>query len=172
MTDEDLAVEARKELSLRSARWHIDYLHDLEGAEQLCLALLDVDPDCHDAVVTLERVYRANRNAEPLAEVLHQRAQIEDDVPTKVALLTEVAQLCEDELNDAVGAAATWRQVLDLEPEHALALERLTDLYQQARRFDSLLDVLFRRADIEPDEQQRVAFLRRAGEILADRMRD
>ena len=87
----------------------------------------------------------------------------------------EVAEMAE-RLGDRDGAIGAWREVLAWDPENPEALERLDRLLESAGRWEELLPVLARRAELLRAHPNRVAdaaeFHVRAGRVRQERLGD
>lgn len=68
--------------------------------------------------------------------------------------LTELARV-HQQRGDAAAEARAWQRVLDVDPRHAVALDRLVDIYAGAGDSERLLAVLSARLDAATDATQR-----------------
>ncbi len=133
--------------------------------------LLEALPSDAEALTALERLHgQAGRPAEVL-EVLRRQLAVADAAPAKTALLLRMADLQEKSLQDAVGALATLRRLLELKPDDAEALERMDVLCTRAERWPEVADVLARRAALA-DGHAVLELKARLGEVRELRLLD
>ncbi|PID38647.1 MAG: hypothetical protein CSA65_04890 [Proteobacteria bacterium] len=172
LENDQLSDDAIRELGLRSAGWHRDRLGQPGEAEAQLQRVLEALPDCREALRALEAIYKRGSRFEELAGVLVRRAELIDDSFKKRELLTEVARLREDALDDDAGAIEAWRAVLDVDELDRAALEALRQLYEQQEQWPELLDVLTRLAPLADDASRQVALRKRAAEVQRDNLDD
>ena len=106
--------------------------------------VLDDSPGDPAALQALERLYRTEGSHEELADVYRRRIARAEDRDAKVTLMRELARLQADALNDAPGAIATLRRLLELERGDVPALQRLSRLCEEQGRWSEKADVLAR----------------------------
>lgn len=126
----------------------------------------------------VERIATALGRFEDLAAAWEEafRATDEDNLALRGELLRRAAELYDDKLADPARARDAWKRLLDLDPTSldtakpaAVALSRL---YQQARRWADLIDVLRRQAEWAQGEERKALLFRVGGiqeRLLSDR---
>lgn len=136
------------------------------------------DPTLADLLVTA--LVKANRDREAAA-ILEGRieGQLEalgaaGGAPrgAVAALLIRLAQLQIERLDDREGARAAIAHALELVPEHPTALAMLAELASPDDDPHAFADAKLREADSAPDEDNRIAALMAAGDVLAARVGD
>ena len=65
-----------------------------------------------------------------------------------------------------------WVVVLDNDPEDADAIEALAQLYERARDYEKLADVLEKQARVTYDTSAKLAVLNKLGQVVGDRLKD
>ena len=97
------------------------------------------------------------------------------DEDKQVSVLLRVAELARTKLSDAALAKECHRRALELRPEETRALEALESLHEEAGEHEHLIDVLKRRAEIAPGDDDKRAILYKQAKIcdasLGDRDR-
>ncbi len=136
--DAPLALMMRR----RVAELYDDALGDPERAIAQYMKILEVAPGDQEALRALERLYRASGSFGELAEVFRRRIAQSEEPRVRAVLMRELARIQANELEDAAGAIATLRRLLEIEPNDVDAMHRLADLCAYARRFSELADVL------------------------------
>lgn len=129
-------------------------------------ALLDARPDDLDALVGLDRLLTRTQDWEALADILAQRAAVQEDEAPE--LHRRRAQLLQGPLADPAEARRAWEAVRALVPDDRDALEALAALYDPAQAPAALADVQRALLGALPPEGSRAAALRRAHARLLD----
>ncbi|MEZ4393591.1 MAG: tetratricopeptide repeat protein [Polyangiales bacterium] len=151
---------------------------DDDAAVPHLAALLALDPHRRDDLERLQEVTdRTGRHrdfAAALAAAADGLAQRDDgDQDLRLALLVQAADAHCDVLEDAPGAISLYARVLATpEARDDLALtvsRRLSRLLEESGREAELLDVLIRRASLEPDASLRRSVRGQAAELAARR---
>src|SRR5213078_1971751 len=83
-----------------------------KAAEQI---LAEVGFD-EEADAALEQILTQTKAWPELAKLLHARADRAPDAAERVRLLSRIAQLEEERVADAAAATATWKKILEAEP--------------------------------------------------------
>ena len=133
--------------------------------------LLALDSRSEDAFRSLERIYRAERNWEPLVDVFRRHATIVPP-PIRGEIFAHIGAIYEQELKDATRAIEAYLDVDQALPNHAEALVALTRLYERTEAWEKTIELSERRATLAEVKSQRVELLHRAGQITADRLGD
>ena len=118
----------------------------------------------------LERLHLAAGDHGPLAQDLRRQIQFEEDEARRDELFARLAELLETTLHDPESAIEVHQERLELDPADAGALSSLERLYEQRGRWESLVEVLERRAELASDEQEQLVFCRRIGEIFEEKL--
>lgn len=120
---------------------------------------LDVDPQFLPALENLERIYSARGANRELVDVLQRKVGALKDPEQTAETKLRVAQLYETSLSDAVRAAQVYKEVVDIEPAHLLALRGLARVYQSLERWADLVGVLEKQLDVVETERERIEVL-------------
>ena len=168
----EVAAEAARTLGLRTAHWHGTKLNDIERSERTLRRVLEVDPQCATALDGLEQIYRAGSDAAELCAILERRAEVEVDGARRRSILTELARVRADELNDADGAIEAWRLVLEQDAMDCTALEALIPLYEAKQAHAELLEILERQAQAAAEIEDQLAIKHRMGALLVQQLQD
>ncbi|XXF81048.1 Adventurous gliding motility protein K [Myxococcaceae bacterium GXIMD 01537] len=118
----------RVELLLRSAELYEHRLNDLERASQLYRAALEASPQCLPALQGARRVLSRQGNAAAARSLLETEARAMRDPRGVIDALLAAAKIAAGQLNDAEGASALYKQVLEREPLNAVASAGLEEL--------------------------------------------
>ena len=118
----------------------------------------------------LEQIYRLLQRWPELVEVLERRAQLTDDVASRVELLFGAAFLWEERLGDVEAAVRCFEGVLEVNQENLRATRALERLYAVQGAWSDLDQLL--RAELERvvDPEARAELLCRRAELLEERL--
>lgn len=158
-TDRDTLLD----LHLALGDLHESQLASTAKATESYQAAADLDPQCDDALVALERLYRKGERWGKLAAVLERRAEVfesEGDAARAQATRRELATLRAEKLGDMEGAIAKYEGALKVNPRDVDALRSLEDLYEKVGRVTEYLNTLERLCEVA-SEGERPTLLRR-----------
>ncbi|KPK53376.1 MAG: hypothetical protein AMJ63_06630 [Myxococcales bacterium SG8_38_1] len=145
-----------------------------ERAEQAYQQLLRFERDNPEIALkasrALERLHRASEDHAALAQDLRRQIQFEEDEERRKGLFPVLADLFENTLHDPDAAIEVQRERLEVDPTQADALEALERLYEQRGRWEPLIEVLERRAELADDEQIELSLCRRVGEVFEQKL--
>ncbi|MDJ0786552.1 MAG: tetratricopeptide repeat protein [Myxococcota bacterium] len=114
----------------------------------------------------------------PLVTLYEDRLEADDLDPakgdaarrTRASVVLRLGQVLEERRIDPEGAIARYREVLDLQPDHRLALQQLRGLYERREDWESLLDVAAREAELPMSPPERARLCVELGLIHEDRL--
>ncbi len=137
--------------------------------------------DAPDVLAALANLYEREKRYLALAEILHRQAASLKGKEA-IALLEKLGQVYADRLLAPQQAATAWREILEIEPNHAKALRTLRELYAMAGDFaglealyaklgqeDELVEALLAIADRLDAKSARLPLVERAAQLAAKR---
>jgi tetratricopeptide (TPR) repeat protein len=133
-----------------------------EAAEATLRQALADDPQNLPALWGLERIAAESGQAAARVELLLAQVAILADPQSRVQALLAAAQAYDEQLGEPASAAPLYRQVLELEPAHDQAFERLRLHLLRKSAWTELCDLLRHRVGAIPD---RAEIARRLGEM-------
>jgi len=140
-------------------------LGDAEKARGYHRQVLQLAPEDRDAEASLEELAHQVSDWNDLLASYRKRAQRETEAQAKGNLLMEIAKLQEQRLADFDGAAATYREVLAIQPTHLRALRSLAQIEEACGDWEALAEVLAEELKQTPDGEDRFQLLMRVGHI-------
>lgn len=155
---EDAALASS--LYTMSAQVYESDLGDVENAIRHYRTVLTIDPHALHAAESLERIFHGAERYEELSQILQQKADILDDPTDKKNALFAAASIEEDILGKHDAAIAVYHRVLELDSEDLRAIDALIKLYLNLSRWQDLLSVYSRKADLvgDPDEKKGIYY--------------
>ncbi len=162
----------RKEIAIEIAELAESQLGNPEKAIDAWKGILRSDPASIQARTALRRLYNQTEKWNALLDLMKEEiGQIpEDDVEARVAGLMSVVAIYRDKLKLDVMVLNTYNAILKIDPRNARALSELADKYEQLGRWNDLITVRSKQADIpETPVRERVEILRQIAGLWSDR---
>jgi tetratricopeptide (TPR) repeat protein len=167
--DTDATPDETRELLRRVAILRNERLHDDAGAFDAYARLVPLDPSDAEARDRLVEIGGRLGNYDRVALVLREAADATSALELRGEILTRVAVLYEERLDDRSQAEAVYRRVLDLDPNDprsalpaARSLERLYGVANEPQKLAEILRIQIR---LEEDIAVRRQLLGRLGEL-------
>lgn len=135
-------------------------------------SLLAIEPDNDGAKVFLKETYEKRRDWEKLIALMQGEAKALSSSEARTAAYREIAQLATERVKKPELCVELWDIVLENDPEDVVALAALVQLYERARDYEKLCDVLERVVPVTYDEKERINYLTKLGQIAGDRLKD
>ena len=124
-----------------------------------------VDPVNQDVVNQLERLAAETGHWAKLAALYAAELEKIEDTRRQVDTLLRLARVYEDETAQVDEAIATYRRVVQTEPENKEALVSLDRLFSQSQQWDELADVVRREIRIAPNDRAIIELTFRLAQI-------
>ena len=130
------------------------------------------NPGGSDEAAALERVAAAGGAYGQAVDALYDAAEAAKDVPAKKALYFRIARLQASQLRDAETAEGTYREILGLDADDAVAKSGLEELLRTSERWEPLSEVLLERAEHIESAAERAALFREIGGLYLEKLGD
>ncbi len=165
-TDEPRKIERYRQL----ARIALTRLYKPDDARRFFEEVLARAPDDAEALSNLEQIHTQAGNHKELLAIYRKREARASDLVRRLEMLFKIAWIEEEQLDDAVAAAATYRKILETDPSPATqtrALRALEKLAAQQGDAAGMADVLERQLALADagDEDTRLELSHRLGEL-------
>lgn len=161
------ADEARA-LALKAAELRVNRARNRAAALSAWKELRKKYGGSHDVHEKMLPLLEQEKDWSELASVLEEELKVAEDAPQKKSLLSRLAQLRLNSLNDAPGALLAYREALSLDPEDAKtrgAIEKLLAVDEVALAAARVLQEVYRN---EPPTVSQVRVLRVLGRKAED----
>jgi tetratricopeptide (TPR) repeat protein len=132
--------------------------------------VLLVDARNEGAYRDLERLYRAERRWDALADNYRNHILVSTDPDERIQLYLQMGKVYEEELRDPERAIEAFADVLSAEPTHVEALRGVARLYEQTEQWDRAEDSMRRLIPLTED-REKVDLNFRLGRIFDEQMR-
>lgn len=143
----------------------------VEKTIDLWKAAWKADPQNPAAIAALRRLYEKTEKWNALLELLKEREALlpRDAIDERIGRLLEVVAIYRDRLHLDVMVINTYTQILTLKPDHKPSLAALAQKYEQLGRWNDLIGVLQRVADVSTDVDEKKTLLRRVAGLWVER---
>ena len=121
--------DARISLMCRRARIVMDELSDTDGALDILVAALDLEPGHDEALVLQEQVYSSREEWENVVDVLRRRDLYAQADADKAEVQLRIADVYRDKIQDGPRALEHYERAMQLVPDSIEVAERLSQLY-------------------------------------------
>ncbi|MGM0556432.1 MAG: hypothetical protein ACQEVA_08665 [Myxococcota bacterium] len=137
-------------------------------------AILELDPGHERAFEQLREKLEDNRRWNDLAQLLTDRADDaaeQGDIDSAVTYLLDVADIWQESLRNVTQAIPHLERIVEIAPERADVRDRLREIYEQRRDYESLFDLRYNEALLESGAAREEQFEELA-ELAKDRLND
>jgi len=166
--DVSLAVS----LLAKAAQVREEQLGDTGAAIEHHRRILSLDPQNLEAVVALERLYQLSERYDDLANIYLTKAGILDVPEEQRGYFFRAAAIYEDLLERPLDAIAVYQRSLGVEPDDLDALNKLIELFLRLERWEELLGVYTRKADLVDDPDEKKALYAEVGAVYERELAD
>ncbi|MCZ7679509.1 MAG: tetratricopeptide repeat protein [Sandaracinaceae bacterium] len=156
----------RKRLLVRLADLLEEVLNDPAGAVAAHQERLELDPGDVDAMRSLERLYEQQGEWQKLIGILQARDGVVADEEEQRAIAHRIGAIYEEQLEDADNAIIAYNDALSRFGRDAETLGALTRLYEQAGKWQDLLEVAEMVYEMAEQGAVRAAIRFQMGEIM------
>lgn len=167
-------LDSRAALLRRRGEVYAEKLERAEEAIESFRSVLQARPGDLVALEALRQLYRRGRRFGELCDVLETTVAVAlreaVEVSRLVDLYAELGEVQGEVLMRPAAAIDAWNRVLELEPTHRLALEKLDQLYADQEAWHECAEIVERRIATASDEEDRVAAMRHLAEIYDRQM--
>ena len=145
-------------LHVKAAIVREEQLGDMPGAIGHYQRVLDLDNQHIDAATALERLFQLSERYEDLANIYLTKAAMLSSLDEQKDYYFRAASIHEELLERPLDAITVYDKVLENDPEDLHSLDKLIELYLRLERWEPLLGIYTRKADIvvDPDEKKRL----------------
>ncbi len=174
---EDLAAETEdpalaSALYMTSARVQETDLGNVDTSIALYRKVLEIDPLSLAAAESLERLFRASERYADLSIILQRKSEILEEPPEKKDALFQAAAIEEDVLNRPEAAIAVYTKVLEIDADDLRAIDALIRRYLDLSRWQDLLSVYAKRADLVADVEEKKGIHYQVGAVYERELGD
>jgi golgin subfamily B member 1 len=164
--------EEKADLYLRAADLYVNKFANQAEAVKTYEKVLDVDAANPAAVQYLRGMYEKRRDWEKLISLNVGEAKRMEAGPVRTQMFKEIAQLATERVKKPDVCIDLWAVVLENDANDLEALNALSGLYERARDYEKLADVLEKLADQTYETKEKIELLNKLGQVAGDRLKD
>jgi tetratricopeptide (TPR) repeat protein len=161
-TDDDRRLETLR----RAARVAAAKRKDPAEAARIYERILEVDPADGEALDALEKYYEKQQDWDKLVTVLTMRLATAGAGDSAVAMLTRIAQICEEGLRDENRAIDHYRRILEIAPGNKEALDALGRIYESTEKWAEFIDITRRQIRVTTDRAVKALLYFKCGSVM------
>lgn len=169
----DIVVSPEDKVALLSQAGQLYIERSSNQAEAIkCYeAVLELDSHNLQALTNLKEMYEKRRDWEKLVRAMEREAELLDPSDRGMRYL-EMAQLATEKIRKPEICIDLWQKVLSYESDQPDALTALSGLYERAREWQPLADVLEKQIERASGGDEQKTLLTKLGTIYADKLND
>lgn len=152
-----------------------EQLHDLPrafGYASRAMKEAVAEPELPKWIETTEQLAAAANRWADLVALYRELTPEVADGDVQVELTLKVAQIARARLNDAALAKESYVKALELNGDDTRALVALEELYEEAKEYPALLDILKKRADAAENDADRKKILAKEARLSDETLHD
>jgi tetratricopeptide (TPR) repeat protein len=158
------------DLYQRAADLYITKFANQAEAVKAYEAIVLIEPENARAIEFLRQMYEKRRDWEKLLALQRREAAQLPPGPERAGRMLEIAKLATERVKKPDVCIELWREVLDSQPDNVEALTNLAALYERAKDYAALCEVLERQSEVTYDTAQRIVILGKLAAIYGDRL--
>ncbi|MCU0691106.1 MAG: tetratricopeptide repeat protein, partial [Polyangiaceae bacterium] len=157
---------------LRAAgkRW-IEQFQNVQNATEVYEKIFEVEPSDGEARGRLKELYSRRRAWPQLYALFEKEAELVGDAD-RLALYVDMAKIAAERLDRSADAIRLYKKVLAIDPSAPGVMDALEKQAERDKDYETVGEVLERRAESASDENARITVLQKLGSVYADRLQD
>ena len=159
-----------RSLWIKTAQIHDTQLGDTESAVAAYRKVLESNPGDFEVLDALDVVFRGAQRWHELVGVLRARSEALVDPDDQAGVLTEIARIHANLLEDADQAIVLQNEILALDPTHRGALSALDELLARQGKWSDLADNVERQLQMADERHEQTELLLKLAEIREERL--
>ncbi|HMA91344.1 MAG TPA: tetratricopeptide repeat protein, partial [Polyangiaceae bacterium] len=164
--------EHSSRLTIAAARVYENDVQNIEKAIELYRKVLVIDPMNLGAAEALQALFQATGRYPDMSLILQRKAEILELVDDQKAALYEAARIEEEVLEKRESAIGVYQKVLELDAEDLRSIDALIGLYLGLSRWEELLGVYSRKADLVLDPEDKKLIYYQVGAVYERELGD
>ena len=145
---------------------------DGERAIELYRKVLSIDPTNLAAAESLQKLFQAAERYSDMSLILQRKAQILEDVEEQKASLYQAAMLEEEVLERQENAIGVYLKILEIDGGDLRSIDSLVKLYLGLSRWEELLSVYSKKADLVLDTDEKKLIFYQVGAVYERELSD
>lgn len=147
-------------------------LQDYQGAIEAFQQLLILDEETLERLETLAQLFEITEQWQERADILERLLIYRDDQDGRFVLYTEIGTIALEKLEDFSRARFALEEALTLVPGNAEILRALEDVYEGAKDWQALGELLDQKLETTEDDRERLRLLVRRAQVRYEVSKD
>ena len=164
--------EHASRLTTAAARVYENDVQSIEKAIELYRKVLTIDPTSLGAADSLQALFQVTGRYADMSLILQRKAEILDVIDEQKAALYEAARIEEEVLEKRESAIGVFQKVLEIDSEDLRSIDALVGLYLGLSRWEELLGVYSRKADLVLDPEEKKLIYYQVGAVYERELDD
>jgi len=164
--------EVTAELAFQTARLFDERVGDTAKARRYYHRALAFDPTRQEVFAAIESLLSRESAHRELLALYREAADRANDIEERKSFLFKIAAIDETALDDAPRAIADYREILDVDPSDARAIDALDALLARTEQWTDLAELLERRIADAVSSDERANLRYRLGRLRVERLHD
>ena len=167
-----LTEEQLRDVYAQMGRLYTETLDQPLDAIDVWNKVLDINPLDREALDELEKLYVDSEQWTECVRILKAKANSLEDGQEKVDVLLKMAEMIEDpeKVGEPHDAREGYEQILEIEPTHIKAFEKLETILEETEEWEPLTQVYFKRLDHTEEVPGKVDLLLRIAKVYEDNL--
>ncbi|MBN1769903.1 MAG: tetratricopeptide repeat protein [Deltaproteobacteria bacterium] len=163
---------AKVEVLLQVAQLYQEKFRNVGEAIKAYQKVLDVEPTNFVAVAALKEIFEQRKDWESFVNLARREIEATDDVLARLERTVALAQLATEKIRKPEICIQLWEQARSYDAANVDALQALVPLYERAKEYEKLADVLRQQVDLVADAAARKDVLLKLGLLYGDKVAD
>lgn len=164
--------ELGSQLYTFAARVFENDVGDVDRAIDLYRRVLTIDPTNLGAAEALQTLFQSTERYGDMSLILQRKAEILEDIDDQKSALYQAATLEEEVLERKENAIGVYMKILEIDPEDLRSIDALINLYLGLARWEELLGVYSKKADLVVDVEEKKLILYQEGAVYERELND
>lgn len=164
--------EIGSKLYSSAARVYESEVRDVERAIELYRKVLSIDPTNLAAAESLQGLFQSAERYADMSLILQRKAEILEDVDQQKHALYQAAAIEEEVLERQEQSIAVYLKILEIDGEDLRSIDALIKLYLGLSRWEELLSVYSKKADLVADPEEKKLIFYQVGAVYERELSD
>jgi tetratricopeptide (TPR) repeat protein len=147
-------------------------VRDVERAIELYRKVLSIDPTNLAAAESLQGLFQSAQRYADMSLILQRKAEILEDVDQQKQALYQAALIEEEVLERQEQSIAVYLKILEIDGEDLKSIDALIKLYLGLSRWEELLSVYSKKADLVADPEEKKLIFYQVGAVYERELSD
>lgn len=164
--------QERKDLYIKAGQIYEEILDDIKQAVESYSSILEEYPEDITALDKIAALYNVQKMWPEFIDIYTRKVEFTSDLEEKKNIYREMGRVYLQEISDIDKAIDSFQKIFEIDPEDKEALGTLDNIFTSEQRWEDLLPIVEKEADISFEPEETINLRYRIGEILKDHIDD